>query len=326
MRTLTRGRAGSMQKGCFICGNPGGFIPRYRGLIVDGRSYDIAFCPSCGLGRTDPFLDEQTLKAIYSSTNYREDDSARFFTPIEKVIGLFKVQRRKRVEELSRKGAILDIGCARADFLALMASKGWDVTGTELDERTEERGRKLGMDLRAGTLEEIRFPDRRFDAVTLWHVFEHMKDPAWAVGEIRRILKPGGLLVIAVPNIGSWQARLAARHWFHLDPPYHLYHFSAKNLKRLLENSGFEIVRERHFSLEFNPYGYVQSIYNLMGLRRNQLYDFLRSKARGPGDYLGVAISFLALPFVLPISLALSAAEAAAGAGGTVEVYARRKD
>lgn len=309
---------------CFICGTAGFSARKYRGLMVDGRSYDIVFCKGCRLGRTDPFLDEEKLNAIYSST-YRENDSTRFFAPVEKLVRFLRAGRSRGIEKYSQKGKILDIGCGRGDFLAMMAAKGWVGYGLELDKRVESHS-SPGITLRYGGIGDVKFPDSYFDAVTLWHSFEHMREPEKAVTECRRVLKREGLLMIAVPNSSSIQARLAGKSWFHLDPPYHLYHYSSGNLTTLLSRCGFEVLDIRHFSFEYNPYGYIQSIYNFLGFRTNLLYDFLRS--RGEKDLkavLGMVFIFLTLPLVAPLSIIMSLIEAAAKAGGTIEVYARKK-
>lgn len=307
---------------CFICGRP--FGGGYDGIAAEGGRYGIRFCGSCGLGKTEPFLDESELKKIYSST-YREEDSRRFFAPLEALIRVLRVRRCRTIERLGKKGRILDVGCGRGDFLLLMRERGWAPTGLELDERIERHGKSVGMDLRAGSLDSVTFPDNHFDAVTFWHVFEHIRNPEWVLKECRRILKPGGVLLISVPNTGSLQARLTGKHWFHLDPPFHLYHYSLRNIKRLIEGVSFKTLKVKHFSIEYNPYGYIQSIFNSLGFRPNLFYDFLRSRLGKNDSYAAVAVMFLLLPVVLPLSLVLSVAEAAIGAGGTVDVYARKE-
>lgn len=307
---------------CFICGRS--FGDGYDGIVAEGGSYGIKFCASCGLGKTEPFLDESEFKKIYSST-YREEDSRRFFAPLESLIKVLRVQRCKTIERLGKKGRILDVGCGRGDFLLLMKERGWTPTGLELDERVERHGKSIGMDLRSGSLDSVKFPDNHFDVVTFWHVFEHLRNPEWVLKECRRILKPGGLLLISVPNAGSLQARLSGKHWFHLDPPFHLYHYSLQNIKKLIEGFSFKTLKVKHFSLEYNPYGYIQSIFNSLGFRPNLFYDFLRSKLRKKDSYAPVAVMFLLMPVVLPLSLILSAAEAALRAGGTIDVYARKE-
>lgn len=323
-RTREKGRGKGVEAGkCFICGSV--LNPAYKGIKSEGGLYSVSLCAGCGLGRTEPFLSDAELQKIYSSS-YREEDSTRFASPLEKAIALLRVQRCKRVERLAKKGRILDIGCGRADFLQLMKERGWEASGLELDRRIEGRGKRLGMDLRCGSLDTVKFPEASFDAVTFWHVFEHIRRPEAALEECKRILKPSGLLVIAVPNIDSLQARISGRHWFHLDPPFHLYHYSARNLKTLLEKNGFEVAGVGHYSFEYNPYGFLQSIFNMPGFRRNLFYDFLRSKkGEGLGSKIGIALMALSMPVTLPLSMLLSLAEAAIRRGGTIEVYARNR-
>lgn len=304
---------------CFLCAKP--YQKGYAGIQAEGGEYEVWFCPACGLGRTEPFLTEQELTGIYSST-YRESDSTRFFSPIEKALRVLRTERCKRIDRYAgKKGKILDVGCGRGDFLLLMKERGWLCTGIELDKRVEAHGKRIGLDLRFGAIHEQKFPDGYFDAITLWHVFEHLRDPQAAIREFRRILKPGGLLMIAVPNAGSLQARLTGGGWFHLDPPFHLYHYSLKNIGMLLEKNGFKTVASNHLSIEYNPYGFIQSIYNAFGLKRNLLFDFLRSKGTG-GAHLSLALVFLTLPIIGPLSFALAFLEAAVGHGGCMEVYA----
>lgn len=318
-------RKNAKQTPCFICGNTA-FEKRFGEIRADGGVYSVVFCKACGLGRSDPFLDEESLKRIYSST-YREDDSTRFFAPLEKLVRILRVRRCKEVERFAKKGTILDVGCGRGDFLALMKDRGWMVSGLDLDKRIAGHGRKTGMDLRHGGLEDARFPDNSFDAVTFWHVFEHLRNPYWALKECYRILRPDGLLVVAVPNIDSWQARLTGKGWFHLDPPFHLYHYSSKNLAGLLRKAGFEVSRAGHFSIEYNPYGFLQSVFNSLGLRANLFYDFLRSKWKKDAvSRISLALTVLSMPLVLPVSILFSVVEAMARRGGTIELYARKKE
>ncbi|OGP17448.1 MAG: hypothetical protein A2V21_301920 [Deltaproteobacteria bacterium GWC2_55_46] len=308
---------------CFVCG--GSFSgKRLTGLKAEGKYYEVVFCQGCGLGKTEPFLEESELKKLYSST-YRKEDSTRFPAPLEWLIGIVRDGRRRAVEKYARKGRILDIGCGRGDFLLMMLRRGWECFGLELDERVSSFNRP-GLELRYGSLSDSSFPDGYFDAVTFWHVFEHVRDPEWTLKECARILKPGGLLLVAVPNTASLQSMTTGSAWFHLDPPFHLYHYSAGNMKRLLEKNGFEVKSRRHFSFEYNPYGFLQSFYNAMGLKQNLLYEYLRSRsARSVKTRAGLAFMFATLPFVAVLSTVFSAVEALLRAGGTIEVYARKK-
>jgi SAM-dependent methyltransferase len=150
---------------------------------------------------------------------------------------------RKRVRTVTRvadRGALLDVGCATGTFLLGMRRyTGLALTGVEISLHAAAVALAEGLDVRVGTLEEARFPDAAFDIVTLWDVFEHLHDPTGSLVEIARILKPGGGVVIRVPNLDSWDARLFGRYWAGLDAPRHTYVFDLQNLRNMLGAAGF---------------------------------------------------------------------------------------
>lgn len=142
-------------------------------------------------------------------------------------------------------GRLLDIGCATGNFLRGMAEQPgeWDLHGVELSDEVAQIAReRYGLQIKTGTLEQAAFPDAHFEAITLWDVLEHLHDPGATLQEIWRILKPGGLLVIRVPNQDSWDARLFGKYWAGLDAPRHLYVFGTETLDRALRQNGFQII------------------------------------------------------------------------------------
>lgn len=318
-----------------ICGSNSAHSLRFSDIRAGRRSYDVGVCPNCGLGITFPFPDREDLNALYSTEQYR-DHKARFVSPAEKLIRLFRKGRCRRIQEKMPKGRILDVGCARGLFLSLMRESDWEVYGLELNDETAFSARTdLGLDVKTGSLADAHFPESFFDRITIWHVLEHVPEPVATIEECRRILRPGGMLALAIPNLDSLQARISGRHWFHLDIPWHLYHFNAENIKLLLEREDFRISRVRHFSPEFNPFGYLQSFLNLFGIEHNLLYTLLRKKrirkallsgARSRALYFHIGATFLLVPFLAPLSLVFSLLEALMKRGGTIEVYAVKKE
>jgi 2-polyprenyl-3-methyl-5-hydroxy-6-metoxy-1,4-benzoquinol methylase len=152
-------------------------------------------------------------------------------------------KRRRFITRAKSGGSLLDVGCATGIFLRSMGSlPGWEVQGVEISPHAAAIARQQGLRVFTGTLEEAHFPAASFDAVTLWDVFEHLHDPASSLTEIRRVLKPDGLLVLRVPNVGSWDARIFGRYWAGYDSPRHLYVFDRRTLAEMLARSGFEIV------------------------------------------------------------------------------------
>jgi 2-polyprenyl-3-methyl-5-hydroxy-6-metoxy-1,4-benzoquinol methylase len=153
---------------------------------------------------------------------------------------------RKRCRYVTRRqpgGRLLDVGCAAGLFLvALREQGGWDVEGVELDGGTADYARRTyGLTVHTGTLEAAALPSAYFDAVTLWDVLEHLHEPTATLREVRRILRPGGTVVLRVPNVAALDARLFGEAWAGYDAPRHLYVYSPQTLRATLETAGFRV-------------------------------------------------------------------------------------
>jgi 2-polyprenyl-3-methyl-5-hydroxy-6-metoxy-1,4-benzoquinol methylase len=159
------------------------------------------------------------------------------------------------------------------------------------------------------------------DVVTLWHVLEHLQDPAAALDRIATWLRPGGGLVVGVPNLASLQAQIGGERWYHLDVPRHRVHFTTGGLHALLRSCGFTVHATRHTLLEHNPFGMWQTLVSRLTRHPSYVYNVLKRNA--PLRSADLAISLAALPMV-PVAAALELAAGAAGRGGTIAVLARR--
>jgi len=134
---------------------------------------------------------------------------------------------------------LLDVGCGDGTALLRLRQLGWTgLKGIDPDPLAVTRARAQGLDVERGTLTTHPFPDASFDVIAMSHVIEHVPDPVALLRECRRILKPGGRLVVYTPNIQSWGHRRFQEHWFALEPPRHLYLFRPDNLRQVLERSG----------------------------------------------------------------------------------------
>lgn len=138
---------------------------------------------------------------------------------------------------------VLDIGCGNGSFLWQMRSLGWQVCGVEPDPRAAAHARAAGLDVRDGLLQQQSFPEAHFDGVTMTHVIEHLHDPMDTLRRCWRLLKPGGQLTLATPNLGSSGHQLFGADWLALDPPRHLLLFTEASLRRALTNCGFAVSR-----------------------------------------------------------------------------------
>ncbi len=299
------------------------------GIVRNGKAYDIFFCNKCVIGITIPVPSPEELTGLYSSDSYRATSGVKFNRLLERLVYLFRLRRKRRIEKYIKKGRILDIGCGRGLFLSLMRSCGWEVTGTEFNSETASyASRAYGVDVKTGDPSEWGFPDGSFDVITINHALEHIRDPGEIISTCKKLLRKGGLLVIAVPNISSLQAAAGKSAWFHLDIPYHLYHFSEEGLAGLLQKSSYHISRTRRFELEYGPFGWLQTLLNLSGIRTNLLYTLLKNPELRKGEFAktrgaDVILTLIFLPLYLPLSFMLSLFESLIlKRGGTVEVYA----
>jgi SAM-dependent methyltransferase len=310
---------------CVVCREKRG-IPTYR---IEGIDSPVVVCPTCGLGRFEPMLTDTKVGELYTSNYYGEPGTK--FRPI--VEGLVRAVAARHIEFLSRglePGAkILDVGCGRGVLFGPLADAGFNVHGVEVNEHAV-RGCDSRAEVRlAPRLSEASFDEGYFDLIVIWHVLEHLPAPGETIAECQRILKPGGRLIVAVPNFSSAQARWSGPDWFHLDPPRHLYHFPFAALCRLVENAGFDVKSSHHFSLRQNPFGWIQSTLNRFTRQpAGGLYTLLH---RGEGGRTvpfsrGTAVAmWAALILGAPIALGASVVASWLKSGATVHIVATRR-
>lgn len=210
-------------------------------------------CRVCGLQYLEPRLPEDVILDAYgggtderfvSQARAREHTFSRYLPDIREAAG--------------GVGRVLDVGTAGGSFLAVSQRAGWDVVGCEPNRWLAAWGRQhYGIPIHPGTLADLKLPDESFDVVTLWDVLEHVTDPMALLVECRRVLRPDGVLVVNVPDIGSLPARLMRRRWVFL-LSVHLSYFTRETLAAMLTRAGFQPIRyRRHWQhLEL---GYVLS-------------------------------------------------------------------
>ena len=164
------------------------------------------------------------------------------------------------------------------------------------------------------------------DAVVLWHALEHLDDPAAALGRIRSWLRPGGTLVVAVPNLGSVQARIGGDRWFHQDVPRHRTHMTPAGAAALLERTGYRPERVRHLLIEQNPLGMWQTLLNRLTRERDFAFRLLKrdlGPARDGAYRRDLALTAVFGPLLAPVAVAAEVAAGLARRGGSIVVEAR---
>jgi 2-polyprenyl-3-methyl-5-hydroxy-6-metoxy-1,4-benzoquinol methylase len=309
---------------CLLCGGESAheLMPE---SVPESRGYHVARCDRCGLVATVPPPPVEAIPAFYGEEYYGTENK-KFGPLTELFIFLFRVARLRAVYLTGiRRGALLDLGCGRGLFLRVMQRAGFLTWGTELDEASARAARQSGSRVATGALVDGHFEAGQFDVITAWHAFEHFRDPDVVLRECHRILRPGGALIMSMPNIESWQARWAGASWFHLDLPRHLFHYSPSTITALLDAHGFRVERISHYSLEQNPFGLLQSALHRVGGTHLGLYRLLRGpmdrRQRSRARRLPLLAAYLAA--FMPAA-AISTCWSLLRSGATFTVLARR--
>lgn len=219
---------------CQICGA----IDERPVTVQNG--WDIVRCARCSFVYVNPRPDNETLARLY--LKYLPDKMADPLAWDSYMREVFSKAADVIARHKPRGGRLIDIGCGYGFFLAEMKRRGgWELDGMDVSTTATDYTASLGFRITQGTLETVRYPDCSFDAVTMLYVLEHVTDPAGVLAEVRRILKPGGMLLLRVPHttpIVEFLKVFGIRNNLY-DPPFHLSDFSATTIKRLLEQSGF---------------------------------------------------------------------------------------
>ena len=219
---------------------------------------------------------------------------------------------------LSRAGLapgsrVLDAGAGRGRLVAELARRGFTAEGVEPSARGAKAAAAAGLAVRRRAIEE--HDDSGLDAVVLWHVVEHLDDPVAALERVRSWLRPGGLVLVGVPNVASLQARIAGPAWMHFDVPRHRLHLTPKGLGALFASVGLEPGATEHMVWEHNPAAMWMALLSRAGV--SPAYPFHLLKRNTPARGRDLALTLAGVP-LLPVAVALEAAAAAARHGGTI--------
>ena len=205
-------------------------------LLVDR----LARCRACGLQYVCP---RPLAAAIVDA--YSEGDDYAYVSQVAARERTFAGAVADIEKLLPGRGRLLDVGTAAGAFLAAARSREWQVEGCEPNRWLARWGsRRYGIPIGTGELFDQPFPPESFDVVTLWDVIEHTPDPARVLRTARRLVRPGGLVIVNYPDIGSWIARALGRRWPFLSA-VHFYYFTRDTMTRLLARHGFDVVDVR---------------------------------------------------------------------------------
>jgi SAM-dependent methyltransferase len=299
---------------CLACGSGRRevWLPEARDYITRD-AFSVSRCAVCGLAQTEPV--PASMDRFYPR-RYRQYGGS--------TLAVLRALYRRRVQgwmrHLPKTGRALEVGCGAGWMLRSLRDRGWQVAGSE---RSTEGAREAlvtnQIPVFVGGVAAVA--PSLCDLVILFQVLEHLQDPVNAVRDSARLLKPGGLMVVAVPNAASWQARTFGRHWFHLDVPRHLQHFSPDALGQIFPQAGLRVTRTRWVSPEHDPYGVLQSLLNTLGFEQNLMTKVLMGLPVDSSAAARLAMWCAAAVLFLP-SVVISLVGWATGSGAIVEVWA----
>jgi SAM-dependent methyltransferase len=223
-------------------------VQRFRGrdrLHATPGVFEVLICGACGSAATHPPAAD--LTGFYPA-GYGPYDAAT-----GRLVGVLSAAIRwwQGRSALSRPplaalrgeppGRLVDVGCGRGDLAAAFVRRGWRAAGVEPSAAAVAAARAQGVDARVGTLPDTPLEPGAFDAAIFHHSLEHTTDPVDDLRRVHAALRPGGRVLITVPNFDSWQRRRFRDRWYHLDLPRHRTHFTPRGLGIALERAGFAV-------------------------------------------------------------------------------------
>lgn len=278
---------------------------------VDGE-FAVVRCSVCGLLRTNPRPTPSTIGAYYPD-HYGPYLGTKTSAHLPARVTWRRYARRLAESNAQRlpalpPGRVLELGCASGAFLQGLVNSGWQGTGIEYSSSAAENARKAGLVVHTGGVETAPEPSVPYDLIVAWMVFEHLHDPLGTLEVLHRWSKPGAWLVLSVPNAAALEFALFRQHWYALHLPNHLYHFTPRTLRAVLDRGGWQMQRVLHQRVLGNLVG-------SLGLALEGHVPFAQQLARLPGK-LGLSLHAPLFP--------LATLLASLGQTGRMTVWARR--
>ena len=235
-------------KECPICNSKStNLYMRSRDFSVTKEEFDIVKCVNCGFHYTNPRPENNKLGKYYISDHYISHNNANN-TLFEKTYQLIRkiaiIGKYNLISEMVKRGSILDIGCGTGDFLNKCKNKKWDTKGIEPNDLARKKAVEI-HDLNVEKSTDLKQLSGVFDVITMWHVLEHVTELNATISEFKRLLSEGGKIIIAVPNLNSFDAGYYKRFWAGYDLPIHLYHFTKNSITKIFKKHGFNLVKTK---------------------------------------------------------------------------------
>jgi 2-polyprenyl-3-methyl-5-hydroxy-6-metoxy-1,4-benzoquinol methylase len=215
---------------------------------VSKEDFNIIECDCCGFKYTNPRPEENKIGKYYQSEEYvsHNDSNKGFINGIYQLVKKYTLWKKLNLMvQISGKktGKLLDYGCGTGDFIKILQDVKWEVSGLEPDEGARKLAQNKVGEARVNDLSKLNSLDNKYDVITCWHVVEHIHELNSTLEKLIAAMHPNGKLVIAVPNITSYDSLHYKEFWAALDVPRHLYHFRPSDIENLAKNHGLKLER-----------------------------------------------------------------------------------
>ena len=210
---------------------------------VSQETFELLYKEDLDMLITNPQPSLEKLPSYYESVNYisHTDGNKSLFEKMYQFVKSIALKNKlKLINSQSEKGKILDIGAGVGDFLAVAKNDGWETFGTEPSDKAKAIAIKKGVSF-VDNLSQLE--NNSFDIITMWHVLEHVPDLENQISELKRLLKPNGTILIAVPNFNSFDANYYGKFWAAFDIPIHLWHFSKTAIQKLFAVQNLDLIK-----------------------------------------------------------------------------------
>ena len=210
---------------------------------VSGETFDLLYDADLDMLITHPQPSLEKLPSYYESDDYisHTDGKRTLFEKLYHAVKSIALKNKlKLINAQASKGSLLDIGAGTGEFLLVAKNNGWNVTGLEPSDKAKGIAINKGISF-ATDLESLA--DQSFDIITMWHVLEHVPNLEHQMAELKRLIKPNGTVIIAVPNFKSFDANHYDAFWAAYDVPIHLWHFSKTAIQKLFSQHQLELVK-----------------------------------------------------------------------------------
>ena len=288
-----------MNDKCPWCGSENAQLHiELKDLFLTQEPFKILECKDCGLLYTTPRPNKDEIGKYYKSDEYysHQENKEGFIPKVyEKVKSINLKNKYTIATEKTRKGKILDIGCGVGDFLHTMEQHGWEGTGVEPSEEAKAIAKKRIKAQLFSSEEQENLTIGSFDVITMWHVLEHVDALRWQIQQLYRLCKPGGRIIIALPNYKSYDGQYYKAAWAAYDVPRHLNHFNEETIIKIFEESHLKHIKTKklHWDAYYISYMSEKYLHHSLPLLRGAIKGMISNcKARKSGEWSSLVYVF----------------------------------